>query len=184
MKPESANPPSVSDSSPKQGAKQGVDKASVSNDWDEAGDVQEHAPLTHDEAAKLFGEAALRPSRMTPLRVVALQLAITLVSAIVWYGVRGGIGGLSDGLADAAAISAIIGGACAFVPNALFALRLAATRGRPTVGALVVGESVKIIVTLAMLVAAALLYSQMDWPAMLVTFLLALKMLWIALVIR
>ena len=114
---------------------------------------------------------------MTPFRVVALQLGVTLLAMLVWYAVRHATGGA----AEAAAVSALIGGACVVIPNAVFALRLALTRQRPTVGGLIFGEMLKIAITLAMLVAAGMVYGQMDWPAMLVTFFLALKMLWIAL---
>ncbi|TMS57905.1 ATP synthase subunit I [Imbroritus primus] len=140
----------------------------------------ERPPLTHQEAVALFGETALRPARMTPFRVVALQLGVTVLAMLVWYAVRH----MTGGAAEAAAVSALIGGACVVIPNAVFALRLALTQHRPTVGGLILGEMLKIVITLGMLIAASMLYGSMDWPAMLVTFLLALKMLWIALVLR
>jgi ATP synthase protein I len=99
---------------------------------------------------------------------------------VVWALIRG----MSGGAFEAAMISALIGGACVVVPNAVFALRLALAAGRPTVGGLIFGEALKIVITLAMLLAAGLLYGPMDWAAMLVTFMLALKMLWIALALR
>lgn len=179
MKPVDAQARAVSGTQPET-VRRGDDPVAHEARWTDDPERDGRPPLTHQEAVALFGETALRPARMTPFRVVALQLGVTVLAMLGWYAMRHATGGA----AEAAAVSALIGGACVVIPNAVFALRLVATRHRPTVGGLILGEMLKIIITLAMLIAAGKLYGPMDWPAMLVTFLLALKMLWIALVLR
>lgn len=160
--------------------------------WDDPQEQQPRPPLTHEEAVALFGEPALRPARMTPFRVVALQLGVTVLAMLVWFAVRyvvsssevASAGEVAGEAAYVAALSALIGGACVVVPNAVFAVRLAVSRQRPSVGGLIIGELLKIAITLTMLITASIWYPTMDWAAMLVTFFLALKMLWIALVLR
>ena len=42
-------------------------------------------PLTRAEAEKLFGPNVSRPSRVTPLKVVAAQMVLSLVATLVWW---------------------------------------------------------------------------------------------------
>jgi ATP synthase protein I len=102
------------------------------------------------------------------LRVVLTQLAATLVvSMIAWL-----LGGL------AAALSALMGGLCCVVPNAVFALRLFAASNRPG-GAnpmdFFIGEFAKIAFTVALLGAAVWLYHDLNWLALLAAFIVAAK---------
>jgi ATP synthase protein I len=159
--------------------------SSSSAGWDEEVVTETVTPLTHHEAVALLGEKALRPSRMTPVRVVLIQVVVTLLSAGAWFAWRqwSHTGAGAEAMARAAAISALLGGAACFLPGALFALRLKASR-RPSLSGLVVGEAIKISATIALLLLAVVKFPQMDWPALLVTFLLALKMYWVALAIR
>lgn len=133
-------------------------------------------PLTHDDAVSLFGERALRPSRMTPGKVVLAQVAVTLLSAIGWalFGPEAGPYGWS----------ALFGGAVCCVPSAFFAFRLWLARDRASIGGLVVGEAIKVMATVALFVLVVVLYRELRWVPMLVTFLLALKTYWVALAIR
>ncbi|WP_423195356.1 MULTISPECIES: ATP synthase subunit I [unclassified Cupriavidus] len=133
-------------------------------------------PLSHAEAVKLLGERALRPSRMTPGKVVLAQAIVTLLSAIAWavfarehapYG-----------------WSALFGGAVCVIPSGFFALRLWMSRAQPSVGGLVAGEAIKVFGTVALFVLVVVLYRELRWVPMLVTFLLALKTYWVALAIR
>lgn len=147
------------------------------DDGREAGSgLDDIEPLSRAEAVTLFGEQALRPSRMTPGRVVLAQVAVSLLSALAWaifgedpvpYG-----------------WSAFLGGAACFVPSAFFAFRLWAARGRASIGGLVIGEAIKVLGTVAMLVLVVMLYRDLRWVPMLVTFLLALKTYWVALAFR
>ncbi len=77
-----------------------------------------------------------------------------------------------------AGLSALIGGAACLVPNALFALRLAVESRRPggaTVHGFFIGEFVKIAATIGALVLVATIDRNVNWPALIVGFIAALK---------
>ena len=77
-----------------------------------------------------------------------------------------------------AAVSALIGGAACVVPNALFALRLAVEMRRPggaTVHGFFIGEFAKIAATIGVLALGAATYPDLNWPALIVAFIAALK---------
>ena len=144
-----------------------------SDDWDFDAEREEEAvdPLSHDDAVTLFGERALRPSRMTPGKIVLAQVVVTLLSALCWalFGKQAGPYGWS----------ALFGGAVCFVPSGFFALRLWMARDRASVGGLVMGEAIKVFATVALFVLVVVLYRDLRWVPMLVTFLLALKTYWV-----
>ncbi len=147
------------------------------DDWDdEAQREDEIDPLSRADAVKLLGERALRPSRMTPGKVVLAQVIVTLLSVAAWAM-------FADARAPSA-WSALFGGAVCFVPSGFFALRLWMARGQPSIGGLVIGEAIKIFATVALFVLVVVLYRDLRWVPLLVTFLLALKMYWVALAIR
>jgi ATP synthase protein I len=102
------------------------------------------------------------------LRVVLLQLAVTICAGLV----AGALGGM------AAMWSALLGGLCCVVPNGLFALRLFAS-AQSANGAnpmtFMVGEFIKIALTVALLGAIAWLYRDLNWPALIAGFVVALK---------
>jgi ATP synthase protein I len=102
------------------------------------------------------------------LRLVLLQLAMTAVIGVI----AGLIGGMP------ALFSAILGGLCCVLPNSLFALRLFASVSKPE-GAnpmtFMIGEFVKIALTVALLFAVAMLYQDLNWLALLAGFIVALK---------
>ena len=143
------------------------------DDWKEGADREEEAvdPLSHAEAVTLFGERALRPSRMTPGKVVLAQVAVSLLSALCWalFAKEPGPYGWS----------ALFGGMVCFVPSGFFAFRLWLARDRASVGGLVLGEAIKVFATVALLVLIVVLYRDLRWVPMLVTFLLALKTYWV-----
>ena len=100
-------------------------------------------------------------------RAVFHQIVATLIVAGIawfWVGVH-------------AALSAGLGGAAIAVPNLLFALSLwARTRsGRASVGGFLVGEFIKVAVTLALLVIVAGAYRELHWLALLAGLFVALK---------
>jgi len=101
------------------------------------------------------------------LRIVSLQLIATAVAGLV-AALLGGV---------PAALSAILGGLCCVVPNSLFALRLFASvrRGQANPGTFFIGEFIKIAMTVALLGAAAWLYHDLNWLALLCGFIVALK---------
>jgi ATP synthase protein I len=109
-------------------------------------------------------------------RVVVLQVVATLVVALVAAMVSG----------QAAAVSALLGGAACFVPNGLFALRLAAAArsGRGGIGTFFVGEFVKVGSTVALVALIAWSYRDVVWPALVFAVIAALKSYLIALIWR
>lgn len=74
-------------------------------------------------------------------------------------------------------MSAGLGGAAVVLPNLLFALSLwaAAQSGRASVAGFLVGEFIKVTVTLALLVIVAGVYRDLNWLALLAGLLVALK---------
>ncbi|MDT6962191.1 MULTISPECIES: ATP synthase subunit I [unclassified Cupriavidus] len=148
------------------------------DDWDDNAEREDEAvdPLSHAEAVRLLGERALRPSRMTPGKVVVAQIVVTLLSALAWAMFAGAPG--------PSGWSAFFGGMACFVPSGFFALRLYMSRAQPSVGGLVAGEAIKVFGTVALLVLVIVLYRELRWVPLLVTFLLALKTYWVALAIR
>lgn len=102
-------------------------------------------------------------------KIVGLQVLMTSVVALC--------SGLISG--QAAAVSALLGGAACFVPNALLAARLAfLVRRKPQgvgVQAFFVGEFIKLGLTLALLVVFARAYSDLVWLAMIIAIIVCLK---------
>jgi ATP synthase protein I len=102
------------------------------------------------------------------LRVILLQLATTVVASLV-AGILGG---------KSAFFSALLGGLCCVVPNSLFALRLFANEqkaGGANPMSFFIGEFIKIAMTVALLGAIAWLYHGLNWLALIVGFIVALK---------
>jgi len=101
-------------------------------------------------------------------RIVTLQFCAALNLAIIALLFGG----------QAAGISALLGGLCCALPNALFALRLYAGTHRPG-GAnpfiFFTGEFLKILTTIALLVAVVKLYHDIHWLAFLAAFIVVLK---------
>ncbi|MGY6121751.1 ATP synthase subunit I (plasmid) [Paraburkholderia strydomiana] len=142
--------------------------------WD--AEQENIVPLTRAEAEKLFGPGVNRPSRVTPLRVVAAQMVLSLGATLVWW--------LFYEPPGAAALSAFLGGAICWVPAALFAARLRTLSGAETAMSWMIGEALKMGTTIAMFVAIAFWYHDVRWVPLLVTYLIALKTYWIALAWR
>jgi ATP synthase protein I len=106
------------------------------------------------------------------LRVVAVQfLTSLLVAAGAWM-----VGGLR------AAVSSLLGGLACTLPNGLFALNLAwlgrlpqsraadggSRRAKSYALALLIGEFVKVVLTIGLLVLIASVYRNVVWPALIV----------------
>jgi len=102
------------------------------------------------------------------LRIILLQLVTTVVAALV----AGMLGGLS------ALWSALLGGICCVVPNALFALRLHVSAQKPggtNPMAFFFGEFIKIATTFALMGATVWLYHGVNWLAFLLSFIVVLQ---------
>jgi ATP synthase protein I len=102
------------------------------------------------------------------LRIVSLQLMATVVAGIV----AALLGGWP------AMFSAMLGGFCCVIPNGLFALRLFANARKPG-GAnpmtFMIGEFIKIALTVTLLGVTAWLYRDLNWLALICGFIVALK---------
>src|SRR5476649_2587738 len=108
-------------------------------------DVEEDnniVPLTRAEAEKLFGPNVSRPSRVTPFKVVAAQMVLSLGATLLWW--------LFYKAPGDAALSAFLGGAICWIPGALFAARLRTLSGAKTVMSWMIGEALKMGTTIAM----------------------------------
>jgi ATP synthase protein I len=102
------------------------------------------------------------------LRLVSLQMMATVVAGVI----AGLLGGRS------AMFSAVLGGVCCVVPNGIMAIRLFASAQKPggaNPATFFIWEFVKIALTLALLVAVARLYHDLNWLALLCGFIVALK---------
>jgi ATP synthase protein I len=102
------------------------------------------------------------------LRIVSLQLLATVVAGLI-AALLGGW---------AAMFSAVLGGICCVVPNAVMALRLFASSqklGGTNPATFFIWEFVKIALTVALLFAVASLYRDLNWLALLCGFIVALK---------
>jgi len=151
---------------------------------DELADSEEYAkPLTGAEMEALLGSALLKPSRVTVKGLLILQGLVTIISGLAWSAT-----GNQFGL-ESSAISAMFGGLIAVVPGILFAARakVLSTRANAlglTVFALVTGELLKIIATIAMFILVIMFYPDLDWLPLLLTYVLALKCYWLAFILR
>ncbi|MEQ5840375.1 ATP synthase subunit I [Paraburkholderia acidicola] len=157
-------------------ASSGANPVSHEDAWDAGQEDKNIVPLTRAEAEKLFGPNVSRPSRVTPFRVVAAQMVLSLGATLLWW--------LFFKPPGAAALSAFLGGAICWVPGALFAARLKTLSGAATAMSWMVGEALKMGVTIAMFVGIAFRYHDVQWIPLLVTYLIALKTYWIALALR
>lgn len=110
-------------------------------------------------------------------RIVLLQVLMTVIVSLA----SGLIGGAH------AAVSALLGGAACFIPNGLFALKLAAAARRPQgtdAAVFLVGEFVKVVATIALLALIVASYRDLVWLALLVSIIAVLKSYVLALLIR
>lgn len=125
-------------------------------------------PLTRDEAQALL---ARHPAvRVGPLLMAQCLLGVCL--ALCWWVLSG---------SQAAGLSSLYGAAVTVVPSALMARAVFGSRLGRTVGGLVLWELIKIVLVVAMLVAAPVLIRPLSWPALLVTLLLCMKVMGVAL---
>ncbi|MEO6409349.1 MAG: ATP synthase subunit I [Burkholderiaceae bacterium] len=115
--------------------------------------------LTREEAKVL---AAKNP-QLSPWRVVAAQAAVGVGVAVLAGAITGTFG---------AAWSALYGAAAVVIPAALMARgmtsRLSSLSPAVSFVSVMVWESVKVIVTVAMLAAAPRIVQPLNWPALLV----------------
>lgn len=113
---------------------------------------------------------------VSPWWVVGAQIVTGLVVALATWAFTG---------RPSAGWSAGYGAIAVALPAAIFARgltgRFASRNAGSAAAAFMVGEMVKIALTVAMLVAAPRLVPELSWPALLVGLVLVLKVYWVAL---
>ncbi|MEG1832433.1 MAG: ATP synthase subunit I [Burkholderiaceae bacterium] len=138
------------------------------------------APLGCPVESQSFDEHGPVPQadgRIKMARIVFFQFLTTLVVAIAAWLISG----------VPAAISALLGGAACLLPNGLFALRLAlASRqlGGTNPMTFLVGEFVKLVVTVLLMALIATTYKDLNWLAMLVSIIAVLNSYVLALIVK
>ncbi len=112
---------------------------------------------------------------LSPWVIIGLQVATTLAMALVWS-----IFANPQELRPCF-FSALLGGFIGFFPATLFALRLSVSKRQKNqnpgslLAAVVSGEFLKIVVTIALFVGAALSIPDLQWIPLLITYLVTLK---------
>ena len=143
-------------------------------DADEAQE-QEFKPLTAEEAKVLLKSKPVT----SPWRVVAWQVVVGLAVALVVWGATG---------RREMGWSAGYGALAVVIPAAMFVRGLARQQRAANAGSALVGffvwEMVKIVLTVAMLLAAPRLIVQLNWLALLAGFVVTMKVYWVAMWLR
>ena len=131
-------------------------------------------PLSAEQVRELRKHQPL----LSVWRVIRAQSLIGLLTAVLvgfWFGA-------------AAAQSALFGALAVVVPAALFAFGMTGRRASANAGSAVFGfflwELVKLVLTLAALVAAPRWVEDLSWPALLAGLLVTMKVYWLALGLR
>jgi ATP synthase protein I len=152
---------------------------SKADDWDEL-EEEVIRVYSKDEIVALQQSNATKYRTLSPWKVLLAQVLITLVSMVFWsiFGEPVGVSLYTQ--------SAFLGGLISVLPSALFLTRLEVVKKSQRLNpgsflaALVSGEFIKIAVTLMMFVGIAYLVPGVLWVPLLVTYLLALKCVWLA----
>jgi len=136
---------------------------------------EEFTPLTAQQVQDLRRTQPL----LSVWRVVAAQMGVGLLVALVSWGVSG---------KTSVGVSAGYGALAVVIPAALFARGLTRRMNSLHAGAAVLGffvwEVVKIALTVAMLALATRVIDELSWPAMLVGLVVTMKVYWVALAWR
>lgn len=145
------------------------------SDSESDAEVSDFKPLTADEARRLREQHP----ELSPWWVIGAQvLAGVLVAVAAWAWTQ----------APVAAVSAFYGAMAVAVPAALFIRGTRPMRGGMSQSAAMlkffVWELIKIALTVALLAAARWLIKDLHWLALVVGVVVALKMYWVALVVR
>ena len=141
--------------------------------WEDGAARDVYSAWTAEQAAAW----RLAQPRVSPWQVLAAQfLAGVVCAAVAWWLTRRGD----------VVVSALYGAAVVVVPGALLARGM--TRGARNAVAAAVGflfwEMLKMGVAVAMLAIATRVVAHLNWPAMLVTMVVCIKVNWLALLWR
>ena len=149
------------------------------DDWDEA-EEDTYRVLTKEEMGVLQASNALKHPPLSPWKILAAQVVLTALSMVFWsfFGDPIGISLYTQ--------SAFLGGLTGVLPSALFLIRLELAKKTQVLNpgnylaALVSGEFIKIVVTLMLFLGIAYWVPGVFWVPLLVTYVLALKCVWLA----
>ncbi len=149
------------------------------NEWDEP-EEEVFRVLSKAEMADLQKDAALKHPPLSPWKILAAQVVVTVLSMVIWsvFGEPVGVSLYTQ--------SAFLGGLISVLPSALFLLRLELAKKSQLLNpgnflaALVSGEFIKIVVTLMLFLGIAYYIPGVLWVPLLVTYVLALKCVWLA----
>ena len=152
---------------------------SEANDWDEP-EEEVYRVLSKEEMLAIQARNALKHPPLSPWKILAVQVAVTVLSMVIWsiFGEPVGVSLYTQ--------SAFLGGLISVLPSALFLTRLELAKNTQILNpgnylaALVSGEFIKIVVTLMLFIGIAYLVPGVLWVPLLVTYLLALKCVWLA----
>lgn len=149
------------------------------DDWDEA-EEDTYRVLTKEEMGALQASNVLKHPPLSPWKILAAQVVLTALSMVFWsfFGDPIGISLYTQ--------SAFLGGLTSVLPSALFLIRLELAKKTQVLNpgnylaALVSGEFIKIVVTLMLFLGIAYWVPGVFWVPLLVTYVLALKCVWLA----
>ena len=149
------------------------------DDWDEA-EEDTYRVLTKEEMGVLQASNALKHPPLSPWKILAAQVVLTALSMVFWSFSGDPIG------ISLYTQSAFLGGLTSVLPSALFLIRLELAKKTQVLNpgnylaALVSGEFIKIVVTLMLFLGIAYWVPGVFWVPLLVTYVLALKCVWLA----
>lgn len=145
------------------------------DETDDLQDADTFKTLTAQEVQQLRKKMPL----LSVWRVVGVQILVGAVAALLAMWITG---------RSVVAMSVGYGALAVIIPAALFARGMTSPAASMNEGAAVFGfllwEIVKIGLTLAMLLLAPRVVSEVSWPAMLVGLVLTMKVYWVALGVR
>jgi ATP synthase protein I len=152
---------------------------SKANEWD-GPEEDVYRVLSKAEMAALQESNAVKHPPLSPWMILAAQAAVTVLSMVTWsiFGEPVGVSLYTQ--------SAFLGGLISVLPSTLFLIRLELAKNTQILNpgnylaALVSGEFIKIVVTLMLFLGVAYLIPGVLWAPLLVTYVLALKCVWLA----
>ena len=148
------------------------------DEWDEPEEVIR--VYSKDEIVALQQSNATKYRALSPWKIILAQVLVTAISMMIWsiFGEPAGVTVYTQ--------SAFLGGLISVLPTTLFLIRIELAKksqklnpGR-FLAALVSGEFIKIAVTLMLFIGIAYFVPGVLWVPLLVTYLLALKCVWLA----
>jgi ATP synthase protein I len=152
---------------------------SEAKDWDEP-EEDVYRVLSKEEMVALQTSNTVKHPPLSPWRILAAQVVVTALSMVIWsiFGEPAGVSIYTQ--------SAFLGGLISVLPSALFLIRLELAKKTQVLNpgnylaALVSGEFIKIVVTLMLFLGVAYWVPDVFWVPLLVTYVLALKCVWLA----